>query len=89
MGAELFSGSEQMEREFEKQVNDKQLPKNIKLEKNFAIRTGKNHKIKTDTGIEISFPVEYFENPNFIEFVNNPNGTISIEVKNIGKITNK
>lgn len=89
MGAELFSGSEQMEREFEKQVNDKQLPRHIKLEKNFAIRAGKNHKIKTDTGIEISFPVEYFENPNFIEFVNNPNGTISIEVKNIGKITNK
>lgn len=45
--------------------------------------------IKTDTGIEITFPTDYFENHDYIEVVNNPNGTLSIEIKNIGKITNK
>ena len=61
----------------------------VKVEKNLAVKTAKNHKIKTDTGIEITFPTEYFENHDFIEFINNPNGTISIEVKNIGRILNK
>ena len=43
----------------------------------------------TDTGIEISFPVEYGENPEFIEFSTEENGLISIELKNIGSIENK
>lgn len=49
----------------------------------------KNQKIRTDTGIELSFPTAYFENPDKIEFINNPDGTISIEIKHVGKITNR
>ena len=49
----------------------------------------KTHKIKTDTGIEIDFPLEYAGNREKIEFVNNSDGTISIIIKNIGKITNR
>ncbi|OGO81057.1 MAG: nucleoid-associated bacterial protein, partial [Clostridiales bacterium GWC2_40_7] len=35
----------------------------------------KTHKIKTDTGIEIDFPLEYAGNREKIEFVNNSDGT--------------
>ena len=49
----------------------------------------RNHKIRTDTGIEITFPTEYSHNPDFIEFVSMPNGMISIELKNIGNIENR
>ncbi len=49
----------------------------------------KTHKIKTDTGIEIDFPLEYAGKSDKIEFVNNSDGTISIIIKNIGKITNR
>lgn len=49
----------------------------------------KKHKIKTDTGIEIDFPLEFVDNTDKVEFVNNPDGTISIIIKNIGKITNR
>ena len=59
------------------------------MDKEFVIKTGKNHKIKTDTGIEVSFPADYFKNKDFIEFINNPDGTISIQLRNIGKIINK
>ena len=52
-------------------------------------KAGRSHKIKTDTGIEITFPSEYIENTDFIRFINNPDGTLSIELKNIGKIVNK
>ena len=42
-----------------------------------------------DTGIEITFPAEYAQNPEFIEFTSTSNGLIRIELKNIGSIENK
>ncbi|MCQ2514189.1 MAG: nucleoid-associated protein [Ruminococcus sp.] len=89
LGDEVFSESPLMREAFEKKIEEKQVPKSVKIEHQTAVKTSKSHKIKTDTGIEITFPVEYFENPEYIEFINNPDGTISIELKNIGKITNK
>ena len=89
LGQDVFAGSQVMQQEFESQIIQAQLPQDVKVEKHLAIKTAKNHKIKTDTGIEITFPAEYFENHDFIEFINNPNGTISIQVKNIGRILNK
>ncbi len=59
------------------------------MEKKAAQRLARNHKIRTDTGIEITFPTEYSHNPDFIEFVSMPNGMISIELKNIGNIENR
>lgn len=47
----------------------------------------KRHKIKTDTGIEINLPVEYYKDRDMFEFINNPDGTISIMIKNISSIT--
>jgi hypothetical protein len=49
----------------------------------------KSQKIKTDSGIEISIPLDYYNDKEKIEFVNNVDGTISIVIKNIGKITSK
>ena len=54
-----------------------------------AKRVTKNHKIRTDTGIELTFPAEYGENPDFIEFFSTPNGRIEIVLKNIGSIENR
>jgi len=54
------------------------------IEKKFRVQ-----KIKTDTGVEINFPPDYYENTDKIEFINNPDGTISIIIKNVGHIENK
>lgn len=89
LGKEVFADSDDLQHEYKELIQSAKLPEEIKLEKSLAVRTGRNHKIKTDTGIEITFPAEYFENHDFIEFINNPDGTISIELKNIGKIINK
>lgn len=48
-----------------------------------------NHRLKTNTGIEIKLPTDMMNNPNLIEMVTNPDGTISIVIKNIGQIINK
>lgn len=44
------------------------------------------HKIKMDNGIELDVPVDIYRDKNIIEFINNPDGTISIIIKNISKI---
>ncbi|WHH60561.1 nucleoid-associated protein [Petroclostridium sp. X23] len=61
----------------------------IEVSEKIAEKTFKRQKIKTDTGIEINLPVEYYGNKDRIEFINNPDGTISIVIKNIGKISDK
>ena len=48
-----------------------------------------SQKLKTDTGIEIKLPTHLFKDPDFIEIINEPNGTISIVLKNISQIINK
>lgn len=89
MGREVFAESAIMREAFEREIRETALPPAVEVEMPLAVRTGKNHKIKTDTGIEITFPAHYFQNQEFIEFINQPDGTISIALKNIGKIVNK
>lgn len=89
LSQEVFSASPIMQEEFMREVISAGIPESVKIDKDFAIKKGKSHKIKTDTGIEITFPVDYFQNKEYIEFINNPDGTLSIELRNIGKITNK
>lgn len=89
LSMEVFDSSPLMQEEFIREAKDAGVPKKMKLDKAFAIKTGKIHKIKTDTGIELAFPVDYAQNKDYIEFINNPDGTLSIELKNIGKIINK
>lgn len=48
-----------------------------------------SQKLKTDTGIEIKLPTHLFKDPDFIEIINEPNGTISVVIKNISQIINK
>lgn len=61
----------------------------IQIPEKIAEKKFKTHKIKTDTGIEINFPLSYYDNRDMIEFFNNPDGSISIIIKNVNKITNK
>lgn len=37
----------------------------------------------TDTGIEIKIPMEQYKNPGSVEFITNPDGTVSVLIKNI------
>lgn len=41
------------------------------------------HKIKTDNGIELSIPTDIYKDKNAVEFINNPDGTISILITNV------
>lgn len=61
--------------------------KTISVNQEISEKVFKRHKIKTDTGIEINLPVDYYKDNEKVEFINNPDGTISIVLKNISSIT--
>ena len=62
-------------------VKEEVLPKAESTTKKYL----KQHLI-TDTGIEIKIPMLQYEEGN-AEIINNPDGTISLHIKNIGNIT--
>lgn len=43
----------------------------------------------TDTGIEIKIPMDQYKNPGSVEFITNPDGTVSVLIKNIGHLEAK
>lgn len=51
-------------------------------------RFGKQH-LTTDTGVEIKIPMEQYQDGEHIEFITNPDGSVSILIKNVGHITSK
>ena len=64
------------------QEADIRLDETIKASPSTVKRLGKQ-SIKTNNGIEIKIPVELCQNDDWVEFINNPDGTISLLVKDI------
>ena len=48
-----------------------------------TVRKYQSQHLYTDTGIEIKIPMEQYKNPKCVEFITNPDGTISVLIKNI------
>lgn len=46
-------------------------------------------KLKLSNGIELIVPLEVYRNPELIEFINNPDGTISVTIKNVDEVINR
>lgn len=89
LGETVFADSEEMQDAYHEYIQKEKIPKDIKVNRNVVATASKTHKIRTDTGIELIVPVDYYQNKDFFEFINGEDGTISINLKNIGKITNK
>lgn len=54
-----------------------------------AKRKFEKQYLKTDTGIEINIPMEQYQDANQVEFITNVDGTISVLIKNINKISTR
>lgn len=46
-------------------------------------------KLKLSNGIELIVPLDVYRNTDLIEFVNNPDGTISVTIKNVEEVINR
>lgn len=86
----IFKGNTEMEEEVREKLDKWNItdipvaPQNPNTTKKFE----KQH-LMTDTGIEIKIPMEAYDNKDTIEFITNPDGTISVLIKNIGKIESR
>lgn len=87
---EVFENEPQIKESVRAALIEEALPERVPVERKQVERAAvRNHKIRTDTGIEITFPAEMGSNSEYIEFVNEPNGLISIELKKISSIENR
>ena len=84
-----FQNDPVMKERFEEAAQSVDLPERVPMAREAVRRVAKSHKIRTDTGIEVTFPAEYSRNPEYITFTSEADGTISIQLKNIGHIENR
>ncbi|MDO4288125.1 MAG: nucleoid-associated protein [Eubacterium sp.] len=55
----------------------------VPVTENIENKIFKKQKFITDSGIEIAIPTDYLTREDIVEFKNNPDGTVSVEIKNI------
>jgi hypothetical protein len=89
LGAQVFADAPAMKSDFEARVAEAHLPPTVQVDKKAAVAAAKSQKLKTDTGIELTVPSDCLHNPEYIEFINNPDGSLSIELKHISKLVNR
>lgn len=89
IATDVFANKPQMQNEYIEKVREAGVPQKMILDEEYAEKRFSTQKIKTDNGIELSFPLSLFQDKNTLEFINNADGTISILIKNISKIINK
>ena len=89
LAADVFEDNEALRERFQEVAQAYELPERVTLEREAVRRVAAKHKIRTDTGIEITFPAEYSRNPEYLTFTSEADGTYSIQLKNIGHIENR
>ncbi|WP_303871957.1 nucleoid-associated protein [Acetobacterium wieringae] len=86
----VFDGDSTIQDRFRSSLEEKGLyDKKIPVTSNIEKKIYSKQKFITDTGIEISIPTDQLKRNDIIEFRNNPDGTISVEIKNIGLLNHK
>ena len=80
-----------MQEAFQQKMQDSGFTKDEKVtvNKETLLKKVMNHKLKTDTGIELTIPAEYFDNTEFIEFNHAEDGSLYITLKHISSIINR
>lgn len=85
----LFNDQSLVKDDFKEEMKKQGIPDTIDVEHVKPAKSERVQKIKTDKGIEIIIPIDYMNSKEFVEFKNQPDGTISIQLKNITHITSK
>ena len=89
IGRVVFEDRPDVQQVFEERVREAKLPDEAPVRRGVANRLAKNHKIKTDTGIEITFPSDLADKPGYPDFATGADGTIPITIGNVAHIENK
>ena len=84
LGKQFFSQNPAAQKDFFARlaVQDISKEEKLTLSEKFQKKFEKQ-SIKTAHGVEIKIPMQLYSDPNEIEFINNPDGTVSLLIKNI------
>lgn len=86
----VFADNPEMQQEFQEKVEKYNLQnEEIRPQNQQTIKKFQKQVLTTDTGIEISIPMELLKDTDNIQFITNPDGTISLHIENIGKLVAK
>nr|WP_275935273.1 nucleoid-associated protein [Abyssisolibacter fermentans] len=86
----IFKGDEELKQSYITELENKGLKEdNIVIDEEKKEKVFGKQKIVTDTGVEIKLPYDYINNTDKIEFINNVDGTISILIKDVNKLSGK
>ena len=89
IGEQVFSEEPQLLERFEERSEEAALPEEISVGRAAARRLTKSHRIRTDTGIDITFPSEYSQEKRYLRFERQEDGTVSIIIGNVKSIENR
>lgn len=89
VGQEVFQDEPRLQERFDERTQEAQLPQEVHVRPASARRLGKTHKIRTDTGVDIAFPSEMCDKPDFLSFHHEEDGTITIHIGQVRSIENR
>lgn len=89
MAESVFEGLVSAKADFVEKSKDANVPETFETNAYIYKRVNANIRLVTDKGIEILFPSEMYKDEENISIVNNDDGTISVQINNINKLTNK
>ena len=80
----------QMRNEFQERMEHYDMVKQEVIPQNeTTVRKYQKQCLYTDTGIEIKIPMDRYKDSDSVEFITNPDGTVSVLIKNIGHLEAK
>lgn len=89
VGREVFEDEPRLQERYEERTREAELPQEVFVRPASARRLGKNHRIRTDTGIDVIFPSEMSGKPEYLSFDHEPDGSITIRIGNVRAIENR
>jgi len=89
-GKTIFKDNPSMQADYDQQLKEAGFTEPVEVQAaETVLKKMRNHKLKTDTGIELTIPIDYFDNTEYVEFNNNADGSLSITLKHIQNIINR
>ena len=89
VGEHIFEDRPDVRESYERELSEQRLPEEAPVKRGVANRMAARHRVRTDTNIEVVFPSEYASRPDLIEFVNEPDGSVTISIRGVSRIENK
>ncbi len=88
-GKEIFKENPSMQADFDEAIRESGFEEPVRVDPEATMKKVSRHKLKTDTGIELTIPTDYMGSTEYVEFVTNEDGTLSITLKHISNIINR